>query len=343
MLSILFLISAGLVWLYTNGPTSKVEFSFTESGIGEFGDSIQPVSFALISDVHLRESSRQEITDEDGTRSILQEFIQSMNHDIRPDFIVQLGDFNDGCLTNCSDVVSDDTIIGRLQRAESYTQSKTDIPWFDVIGNHEYRSGYNADRSVIPNKDFSAIYKAINKDWSKLEDTWYYRDIKGYRFIFLNTAFPYRGPSHMIPLEEIDWLRKLLESTDKPTFVFMHVPISGGRGKAYDHAINREQVAALLANSNSFVLGFFGHSHHSDKWDGLRKQLDVAGNVYFHIPAPHEWMGDSTKNPWVIVTIDPGKDQISIAARKGIRGSEFSEFVHYWKQRMIKIFSHFSA
>ena len=75
MLALLFLIPAGLVWSYTYGPTSKVKFSFTESGVGKYGDSIQPISFALISDVHLRESPRKEITDEDGTRSILQEFL----------------------------------------------------------------------------------------------------------------------------------------------------------------------------------------------------------------------------------------------------------------------------
>ncbi len=339
MLTILFLVSAGLVWSYTYGPTSKVGFSFTESGVGKYRDSIQPVSFALISDVHLRESPRKEITDEDGTRSILQEFLQSMNNDIRPDFIVQLGDFNDGCLANCSDVVSDDTIIGRLQRAESYTQRKTDIPWFDVIGNHEYSSGYDADRGVIPNKDFSAIYKAIDRDWSKLEDTWYYRDIKGYRFIFLNTAFPYQGASHLIPLGEIGWLKELLESTDKPTFVFMHVGISGGTGSAYDLAVNREQVAGLLANSESFVLGFFGHSHHSDKWDGLRKQSDQAGNIYFHVPAPHEWMGNNSSHPWVVVTIDPGRDQITVEAGAAVVRSEGLEFVHYWKQRLVKIVS----
>ena len=69
-----------------------------------------------------------------------------------------------------------------------YSEGKTDIAWFNVIGNHEYSSAYNSDFSVIEGKDFSAIYRAINTNWSSLEDTWYFRDIKGYRFVFLNTG-----------------------------------------------------------------------------------------------------------------------------------------------------------
>ena len=343
ILVLVLIVFAGLVWIYIYGPTGKVEYSYMESGIGRFKGSIQPIKFALISDVHVRESPRQEITDEKGTRAILNEFMTSMNTEVRPDFIVQLGDLNDGCLESCQDSASEDLVIDRLQRAEKYTEGKTDITWFDVIGNHEYRSGYNADRSVIEGKDFSAVYKAINKNWSNLGDTWYYRDIKGYRFIFLNTAFPYPGASHMAPLEEVNWLREVLESSSKPTFVFMHVPTSDGSGTDYDIAINQEKINHLLADDDSFVAGFFGHSHHSDKWDGLRKQLDSVGNIYFHTPAPHEWMGDRSKHPWVVVTIEPGKDRITIEAGTSVERSEWSEFVHYISQKLVKKISRLVA
>ena len=123
----------------------------------------------------------------------------------------------------------------------------------------------------------------------------------------------------------------------------MHVPISGGTGSNYDLAVNREKVAALLANDDSFVVGFFGHSHHSDKWDGLRKQLDASGNTHFHVPALHEWMGNDSTSSWVIVTIDPGQGQITIEAGKDVKRSELSEFVYYWKQRLTKIISRLSG
>jgi hypothetical protein len=334
---VILLATTGLAWLYVGGPTSNVEFSFTESGIGRFEDSIQPITFALISDVHLRELPRKEITDEEGTKAILHEFITSMNNDVRPEFIVQLGDLNDGWTANNKGLASDDLIIERLKRAENYTEGVTDITWFDVVGNHEYASGYNTDSSTINDKDFSAIYTAINKDWSKLEDTWYYRDIKGYRFIFLNTALPYEGRPHMIPLAEVNWLRGLLESSSKPTFVFMHVPVSGGSGLDYDLAINQEKITHLLANDDSFVAGFFGHSHHSDEWDGLRKQLDEAGNIYFHIPAPHEWLGNRSGHPWVIVNIEPGEDGFTVEVGTGVKRSELSEFAYFLKERLAKL------
>lgn len=336
-LVLIFLLFAGLAWLYLNGPVSNIEYSFSEKGIGRFGDSIQPIRFALISDIHIRETSRKEITAEKQTRVILESFMASMNTEVKPDFIVQLGDLNDGCLETCADLISNQQVVDRLQRGQKYTEDETDITWFDVIGNHEYASAYNADLSVIENKDFSDVYQAINANWSSLEDTWYFRDIKGYRFIFLNTSYPNEGLSHRIPAQEVTWLRGVLESTDKPTFVFMHVPVSDGAGNTYDVAVNQQQVIELLAKHDSFVVGFFGHSHHSDKWDGLRKQLDHAGNTYFHIPAPHEWLGDRSSHPWVIVTVEPGEDGFSVEVGTGVKRSEVTEFVYYLKERLVKL------
>lgn len=170
-----------------------------------------------------------------------------------------------------------------------------------------------------------------------MEDTWYFRDIKGYRFIFLNTSYPNEGLSHRIPAQEVTWLRGVLESSDKPVFVFMHVPVSDGAGITYDVAVNQQQIIELLAKHDSFVVGFFGHSHHSDKWDGLRKQLDHAGNIYFHIPAPHEWLGDRSSHPWVIVTIKPGEDEFSIEVGTGVKRSTVTEFAYYLKERVVKL------
>jgi hypothetical protein len=342
-LALIFLLFAGLTWLYLNGPVSNVEYSFSEKGIGRFGNSIQPIRFALISDIHIRETSRKEITPEKQTRAILKSFMTSMNTEVKPDFIVQLGDLADGCLATCGDRASDDQIVNRLRRAQKYTEEETDITWFDVIGNHEYTSGYNADLSVIENKDFSDIYQAINENWSSLEDTWYFRDIKGYRFIFLNTSYPNEGLSHRIPAQEVNWLSEVLGSSDKPVFVFMHVPVSKGAGNTYDVAVNQEKIIELLAKHDSFVVGFFGHSHHSDKWDGLRKQLDYAGNTYFHIPAPHEWLGDRSSHPWVIVTIEPGEDGFNVEVGTGVKRSETTEFMHYLKEKLVKISSRLIA
>ncbi len=342
-LVLILLLFAGLIWLYVNGSASNIEYSFSQKGIGRFGDSIQPISFALISDIHIRETSRKEITEEKQTRAILESFMTSMNTEVKPDFIVQLGDLSDGCLETCADLVSNEQTVDRLLRAQKYTEDETDIPWFDVIGNHEYASGYNADLSVIENKDFSDIYQAINENWTSLEDTWYFRDIKGYRFIFLNTAFPNQGLSHRIPAQQVTWLRGVLESSDKPAFVFMHVPVSDGAGITYDVAVNQQQIIELLANHDPFIVGFFGHSHHSDKWDGLRKQLDHAGNTYFHIPAPHEWLGDRSGHPWVIVSVEPAEDGFSVEVGTGVKRSEMAEFVHYLKERLVKILSRLIA
>lgn len=346
VLIILIVALVGFFVLRFGAVTRKVEFSFVHDDTRGF-TSLESIKFAMIADIHYREDPREEITGEKETRAILENFIARMNRDVRPDFIVQLGDLNDGCLARCVDI-GDEIIIQRLERARAHAEKKTEIPWFNVIGNHEYASGYttsieqipgnkpSASLKVIPGKDFSAIYRAIDEDWSRLEDTWYYRDIKGYRFVFLNTSYPYEGKAHMVPLEQIVWLKNVLESSTQPVFVFMHVPISAGTGTAYDFAVNQEKVSQLLAEYDSFIVGFFGHSHHSDKWDGLRRQLDDAGNVFFHTTAPHQWMGNAGSHPWTIVSIDPKAGRISIEAGAAVYRSELSEFWYYSKERISK-------
>lgn len=335
-LVLLLTIFCALIWLFFNSAVSNIEYSFTETGIGKYQDSIQPVKFALISDIHLRESAREEITAEEGTIDILQEFITSMNTEVKPDFIVQLGDLADGCMVNCTISAPQELILERLEKAKEFTRKNTDITWFDVIGNHEYKVIDKAKLGTAGEMDFSDVYTTINEDWSRLEDTWYYREINGYRFIFLNTAFPYPGNSHLIPPQEVEWLREQLASSNKPTFVFMHVPVSDGDASEYDFAVNQEKVVELLASDDSFVAGFFGHSHHADNWDGLRKQFDDGGNIYFHIPAPHEWMGDRSRHPWIIVTIEPDLNGFTVEVGSGVKRSKLSEFAYFLKERLVK-------
>ena len=336
-LALILFLTIGLIWLYLNGTASKVEYHFSETNIDGLGDSLQPIKFALIADIHLRETRRQEIPGEKQTRTILESFMTSMNTEVMPEFIVQLGDLNDGCLESCAGQISNDLVIERLLRAQKYTKQQTDITWLDVIGNHEYLGAYDADTGDTESRDFSDVYRAINENWSSHEDTWYYRDIKGYRFIVLNTSFPNEGPSHRIPPEQVEWLGQVLESSAMPVFVFMHVPVSRGAGNAYDVAVNQEKIIELLARHDSFVVGFFGHSHHSDKWDGLRRQVDHAGNVYFHVPAPHEWLGDRSSHPWVIVTVEPGGDGLSVEVGSGVKRSETAEFAYYMKESLVKL------
>ncbi len=328
---------AGYVAFRFAGVTQQVEFGFVHEINGR-QVPLEPIKFAIIADIHLRENVREEIPGEAVTRAILDRFHDSMNQVVKPDFIVQLGDLNDGCLDRCAGI-DDALVIRRIERAVAYTEKKSPFPWFHVIGNHEYASAYDDQLRVKTNKDFSPIYRAINPSWSNLEDTWYYRDIKGYRFVFLNTSYPHDGPVHQVPPAQIEWLESLLKSSTQPVFVFMHVAISAGVGTPYDYVVNQERVSQLLAEDDSFVIGFFGHSHHSDKWDGLRRQLDDSGNVFYHTTAPHQWMGNTESYPWTIVTIDPQQGRITIEAGAEVYRSEWSEFWHYAKERIVKTFT----
>lgn len=65
-------------------------------------------------------------------------------------------------------------------------------------------------------------------------------------------------------------------------------------------------MKALLARHRRrghLAAGFFGHCHHADEWDRMRTQADDHGNLYYHVTAPHQWMGDVTQVPWAVVEI----------------------------------------
>lgn len=261
------------------------------------------VRFGLVSDIHYRDSGRQEITDGEDTERRLQQFTDAMNQ-TEPGFVAQLGDFADG------EVSSQSKYIEYLDRAEDLTEDRLSVPWYDVMGNHEYRNrSWNR----------SATRYAVNESWHNRSDTWYNFTVAGYEFVVLNTAWKSNNSgAHRIPEEEVTWLNRTLNETSRPTFVFMHVPVSAGCGDGYDQAINQSRVQAALAADDEFVAGFFGHSHHCDAWDRLRNQTDEYGNVFYHVTAPHQWMDDATQVPWGVVTISEDDCELRFQAGGGV-------------------------
>jgi 3',5'-cyclic AMP phosphodiesterase CpdA len=185
-----FGVGAAVLWPSVGAPLRAVGYSFLLNDVTALAEAESAVTFALIADVHLRETPRSEIPSRHETERILQRFLASMHEEVRPDFIVQLGDVVDGWTDTCQPlrydhgcmVASNDVILPRLELLQRITKDRTSIPWFDVIGNHEYIGALSEE---IPER-----LRAIREEWTEIEDTWYYRDVKGLRLIFLNTAYP---------------------------------------------------------------------------------------------------------------------------------------------------------
>jgi 3',5'-cyclic AMP phosphodiesterase CpdA len=312
-------------WFIYARPPAEVRFQYRLENV-EGLSGMDPLVFALVADIHVRQTRRAELVDIQAKEKILARFIDSMNSEVRPDFIVQLGDLVDSHAEVDTGLVSTDAKLGRIALARRLTRDNTDIPWFDVIGNHEY-AGDNPAR-------YPEVVAAIRGGSTR---SWYFEDIKGYRCIFLDTSRPsgrpHTEPRHMVPEEEIEWLKGVLEETTGPAFVFMHVPVSAGDGTPYDQALNQERVSEVLEANPQVVASFFAHCHHGDAWDGLRKQTDRLGNVFFHVTAPDEWMGDSSQHPWVVVSVDPAERTINVEVGSEVVRSPFRQAAFYAAER----------
>ena len=331
--AIVFLACAfALAWPRTIGPLLAVHYTFEQKDIAALRTTDKRLVIGLISDIHFRRTPRDEITGSEQTIKILGEFMRSMNEVVKPDLIIQLGDSVDARRDDTKSPFTEDVIFDRIRSVKKWTSDKTEIPWFNVVGNHEYMR-------PIFSGDAGRFLSKVESAWKDESNTWYFKDVKGFRLIFLNTAIRQTDSrAHKIPNEEMKWLSRVLSNDNLPTFVFMHVPVTGGDGSKYDTAINREKVMDLLSGYDLFVAGFFGHSHHDDAWDGLRVQFDKKGNPYYHVTAPHQWMGDADQHPWVVVTVDGGKKEMTVETGSAVSRSKSRETLIFLQEYIEKTY-----
>lgn len=191
------------------------------NAVGRAADGGTPsVTIGLISDTHIRDTARAEITPLEDQKQRYRRFTESMNDVVKPDFVVQLGDLNDGCGDTCATIVSADEAARRIRIARSLIHDQLAMPTYNVMGNHEYRD---------PAWDSSLIHQAMDPRWNDVSDTWYSFSYQGYEFVFLNTGYTDTvSGAHSAPDAEVEWLESTLDRLRRPTFVFMHVPASEG-------------------------------------------------------------------------------------------------------------------
>lgn len=286
--------------------------------------STETICIAVISDTHIRRSSRDELTDLTDQRHRYEEFVTAMNTDVRPDFVVHLGDLIDGRSPDNDPYCREDTAVRRISKGKRLIHDRLSMPTYTVMGNHEYKG---------PNWDRDRIRRTINDQWTRRSDTWYCIDRKGVRFLFLNTSCPVTNHRHhAMPAEEFAWLCDILEDTDRPLVAFMHVPATQGCGDRYDQFEREDEVRRLFSSDKNpnVITGIFGHSHHSDSWNRLRSQHDEYGTMYYHTSNIHEWMGDSSQIPWAVLKIDLQRDRFRFSAGAGVTDS--GEYRTTWIQ-----------
>lgn len=215
--------------------------------------------------------------------------VRQMNDVSGPDFIVVNGD------------VIEDTKIPASQGRQELSQTKalfdrTTIPKYWVIGNHDVRS----------------LTKA---QWKETLGIGYTRKsfrIKGYKIILLDSNFNAAGedvspgPGHAytrgnVSAQEIEWLKRELESPEKKIAFLHHPPRRDVPSKSDGGTLKNSGELRDLFSDRNVLAVFAGHTEdlYSEEENGVR---------YFIFPG-------LTKNPAYpgnFVTIDVEDNEIEI-------------------------------
>ncbi len=250
-----------------------------------------PVRLGVIADLH------HDVMHDGSER--LDVFLEAMSS-IRPDAIVQLGDFAYPQSKNRE-------VIERFNAGHQKS--------FHVIGNHDTDAGSTTGECI--------------EMWG-MPDRYYVADVGGIRLVVLdgNDA---GSPGHKggypayIGSEQSEWLKTQLEAVDGPIIVACHQPLAGPW--AIDNA---EEIQDLLAAAaDKVILVINGHSH-------IDHVLRVGNVTHLHVnSASYQWVGGNHRHdsyskeiheahPWIsctcpyrealfaTLTIDPRTHRIEV-------------------------------
>jgi len=191
----------------------------------------------------------------------IQAFIDEMIV-LKPDFIIQLGDF-------CTPKMENKIIMDIWNKFEG--------PKYHVIGNHDTDCGFTHDDVV--------------NFWGA-KDKYYSFNQHGYHFIVLNgneKGNGYAGYARTISETQRNWLEKDIADTNLPVIVFCHQPLDNDIG-GIDQANWVRTIfdrANQTAGHTKVKLVISGH-HHLD-WCNV-----YNGVHYLQINSmSYQWMGDS--------------------------------------------------
>ena len=219
------------------------------------------MKFAIISDIHVGEESEHKGVIRKLSRyslKFLDDFIARMNTEVKPGFVVNLGDMiND--VSYEADVKNLKLVLEALKRLT--------CPVFHLAGNHE--------QWTIEKKELESLIGG---------PVHYSFDASAYHGIVLFSE-AYKGEDSTIGDEQKTWLQKELQNTHKKILVFVHHSLADQdlTGNFWfderpNRALigNREEIRKIMEESGKVVAVFNGHVH----WN----RMDVHNGIpYFNI------------------------------------------------------------
>lgn len=262
------------------------------------------MTFAIVTDIHIGNYRPEKGIYRKVTPlapKLLKQFVQKMNTEFRPDFVVQGGDLIED--TNKS------VDIRNIKKGLAIL-TKLRCSVYHLVGNHELRC------LTVANLKKLFHYKKL----------YYSLDKKNFRFIFLFTEQPYPGKKIFIDLKQLIWLKKKVQ-TKKKVVIFSHhslIPVNTKNNFWFEgrpevtYINNYQDFQKILSSHKNIRLAFNGHLH----WN--KKQVfnevpfitvqSLVENTSGNIEGP-------PSNSYALVTM---KDDFVFVKIVGKEGKEFS-------------------
>lgn len=261
------------------------------------------MKFAILTDIHLGPEGNykgvlKEINKD--VKTFLDDFVTEMNNNVRPDFIVVLGD-----------LVEDDNEINDKNNIDYIVKllTRLECPVYYVAGNHD-----------LKNISELELAKLFNQ-----KRLYYSFDSGSFHFIVLFSRVA-EDRTIWIPDEQKEWLKQDLDKTDKKSIVFVHhgladQDLTGNpwfEGRPEDCLIaNRKEIRNIFSISNKVIAAFNSHLH----WD----KQDIHDNIpYFTIQSLTENEDDKgiASETHAVVNIEDNKVNVEI------KGNYSKKFLH---------------
>lgn len=261
------------------------------------------MKFAILTDIHLGPEGHYKGVLRKMNKDVkifLDGFVVEMNNNVKPEFVVVLGDLvEDDDETNDKNNI--DYIVKLLKKLE--------CPVYYVAGNHDLKN--------ISEDELSNLFNQNN--------LYYSFDSGSFHFIVLFSRVS-KDRGIWIPDEQKTWLQKDINKADKKCVVFVHhgladQDLTGNpwfEGKPEKCLIaNRKEIRNIFSASNKIIGVFNSHLH----WD----KQDIHDDIpYFTIQSLTENEDDKgiASETHAVVNIDNAKIKVEI------KGNYSKKFLH---------------
>jgi len=224
-------------------------------------------SFAFLTDIHLQPE-----------KNAVEGFRQAIDtlNKLNPDFIITGGDLVMDAL---------DQTYGRvdsLYNLYKEVSAELDMPVYNSVGNHEVYGWHRDEEGIESNPQFGKkMYE------SKLGERFYSFDHKNWHFIILDAIYRSEEGHYIgkIDQEQVEWLKRDLELTDKltPIAITVHIPFITSRTQLSQGSLAANTEGGVITNSlevlrlfsdHNLKLVLQGHLHYNE-------DLFVGNKVHF--------------------------------------------------------------